>query len=285
MMFKILVLSIAIGLHTVACAQLRNPSFELTDSTGMLANWKIQQGKLTKLSAIQFGAIPFTAFEGNYFALLQSDTSWPVVKAGIIEQQFVFADTPKSISINNLYLPENTSQHARLQLVFTKWNGSSRDTVLFLSDTLPVIADGNTIPIQWNAFNRTLSSLYRNASLPDSAWIRITNDDTQTGKTVRLYLDHIRWSKWPVGLNEKQSLRFNVYPNPAHTQLTVQFSSIPEHCTLRLIRLSGQQVASFTIEQPLHTYEWNTAEISSGLYILQLISGLTVSQQLITIQH
>ncbi|MES2560069.1 MAG: T9SS type A sorting domain-containing protein [Bacteroidota bacterium] len=273
-------------MHTAVCAQLLNPSFEQTDSSGVLVNWNVLQGKLTKLSAVQFGAVPFTAFEGNYFALLQSDTFPLPIKAGFISQSFAYADTPKSISLNNLYIPENTSQHARLKLLLTKWNGTSRDTVLFLNDTLPIIADGTAIPIQWNTYSKTLTSFYHNQLLPDTASISITNDETQTGKSVRLYLDHIRFGKWPVGLADHSLLNFQAFPNPANEQLSIQPSTtLNEPYTIHIITLSGQHLVSIRSDNTGERFELNTSQLPSGLYILQLVSRSTVGRQLITIQH
>lgn len=284
-MFRILLSILLLSSCSIVFAQLPNPSFEQTDSTGALANWKVQQGKLTKLSAVNFGAIPFTAFEGNYFALLQSDTLHPLVKPGIIEQSFPYADTPKSFTLNNLYLPENTAQHARIKLLFTKWNGSSRDTVLFLNDTLPIIAEGTSIPIRWNTYKQTLTTYYRNQIVPDSAFITITNDDSQTGKTIRLYLDNISFGRWPVGVAEMHRLAFNVFPNPAHTQLTIQTPTLNEPYAINVISVSGQHNTTIQVNQCLNEYLLNTSGFPSGLYILQLVSRSAVSQQLITIQH
>lgn len=284
-MFRILISFILVSIHTTVFAQLLNPSFEQTDSTGAWLNWKVQQGKLTKLSAVNFGAIPFTAAEGNYFVLLQSDTLPLPIKAGTIQQSFAFVDTPKSFSLNNLYIPENTGQHARVELLFTKWNGTLRDTILFLNDTLPIIAEGTLIPIQWNTYRKTLSTFYRNQMLPDSAFISITNDDSQSGKSIRLYLDHIRFGKWPVGLAEKNRLQVRVFPNPAHSQITIQTSVFNEPYRLNIISLSGQQTTTMQVNPASNEYHLNTSDFPSGLYILQLISGSAVSQQLITIQH
>ncbi|MES2780972.1 MAG: T9SS type A sorting domain-containing protein [Bacteroidota bacterium] len=284
-MFKILFSILLLSLTTTAFAQLLNPSFEQTDSTGALSDWKVTQGNFTKLSAVTFGAIPFTAFEGNYFTLLESDTLNTPIKAGTLEQSFVYADTPKNISINNLFIPENTAQHARIKLLFTKWNGTSRDTVLYLNDTLPIIAEGTSIPIRWNTYTQTLTTFYRNQQLPDSAIISITNDDSQTGKSIRLYLDNIRFGKWPVGMTELQPFTFQLFPNPAQDRLTIQASKITDPLTIRIISLSGQTLETLKMEEPSDRYEVNTSGFASGLYVLQILSQVAVSQQLITIQH
>lgn len=285
MMLRILLSLLLVSSHSAVFAQLLNPSFEQTDSTGAMVNWKVLKGKLTKLSAVNFGAIPFTASEGNYFVLLQSDTLPLPIKAGTFEQAFAYADTPNNISLNNLFIPENTAQHARIKLLFTKWNGSSRDTVLFFNDTLPIIAQGTSIPIQWNTFNQTLTTFYRNQLLPDSAFISITNDDSQTGKTIRLYLDDIRFGRWPVGLDETHRLSFSVFPNPAHTQLTIQTVAMREVYTVNIISLSGQHTTTIEVNPLQNEYQLNTSDFPSGLYVLQLVSRSTLSQQLITIQH
>lgn len=283
-MFKILYSILLFSIHISAFAQLLNPSFEQTDSTGNLVAWNINQGKLTKLSAVNFGAFPFTAFHGNYFALLQSDTLSTTVKNGIIQQSFSFVDTPKSISINNLYLPENTSQHAQFILLFTRWNGTSRDTVLYVSDTLPIITQGNSIPIQWNVFNKTLTPYYRSATLPDSATLTIVNDDSETGKTVGLYIDNIQFGKWPVGLKENTSFNFSLYPNPANNRVIIQ-TNAEKPDAVRLITLSGHEKTPSYYEIQPGLYELHTAGLADGLYIIQLISHSAISQQIIRIQH
>jgi hypothetical protein len=174
-------------------AQLANPSFEQTDSTGAIANWQSLQGKTTRVTVEQFGILPFTAFHGNYFIKLESDTN--PIKVARFTQTFAFADTPASFYLHHLYLPENTNQTAGVQLLMTKWNGTSRDTVLFIRDSVHVVANGSQVPIQWNTFGTNLSNRYLLAQLPDTATIELTNDLTATGTQIKWYVDALSFGQ------------------------------------------------------------------------------------------
>lgn len=283
-MFKQLLLTLLFSLPVYVFAQLQNLSFETIDTTGRLSFWQVKQGKLSKFSVVNFGALPFTAFQGNYFALLESDTFSSPLKKGIIEQSSAFTDTPQSIILRNLYIPENTAQHAELTLLLSKQNGTTRDTILFMRDTLPIVANGNTIPIQWNTFSKTLSPFYRSKQLPDSAFISITNDNTQTGKTIRCYIDALSFGKWPVGLQEVSALSFRLFPNPATNKLTIRTESL-DPVTIRIISICGsEQMVESTDVQP-GNIELNIEDLPSGLYIVQLLTHLASSQQILSIQH
>lgn len=231
-----------ICLFTASNAQVINPSFEATDSAGKIAGWTSVQGKITRLVAAQFGSIPFTASHGNYFILLETDTGALPVKPALLEQTFAFADTPSSFYLDYLYIPENTSQHASFSLLFTRWSGTQRDTVMYTHDTIPVVANGNSIPIQWNTLSVNLENAYRSAALPDSAWISFSNDNsTAPGRQIRLYMDHIIFGKWAVGLDERLITAARVYPNPATDHLVVKSTEDLENALMMLTDISGRQ--------------------------------------------
>ena len=251
-------------------AQIVNPSFEQTDSLGNSVNWTVTQGVATKLSVIQLGIIPFTASDGNFFTLLTSDTQTVNVKSGIIHQQFAMADTPGNFSLNYLYIPQFVGQHAVIKLYFSKWNGAFRDTVLYLEDTISVVADGNIIPIQWNTYAVSLIGKFRNSTLPDSTWIQLQNDDAlNPSKNVRLFVDNLQFGKWGVGLNEKTKYEIDYYPNPANTYLTIHGLNLFDKYTIQLIASDGVQytLTSSIVENKLIL---NTQDIPKGLYVLSI---------------
>jgi hypothetical protein len=283
-MLRIVFYIVLLTAYSQVSAQLQNTSFEQVDSMGKMRGWNLRQGKITRLSVSNFGVIPLTAYRGNYFALLESDTTSTPPKRGILEQTAPFADTPQSLYIPHLYLPENTTQHARILLLFSKWNGTSRDTILYLNDTLPIIANGNTIPIRWNIFEKNLSAFYRIKQLPDSIELQITNDESETGKTVRLYLDEITLGKWPVGIMENHSFHFFSFPNPANNYILIETPS-KEAININISSMNGQTQAIPFKEITPGRYEVLTEMISSGLYILEVTSASSRSHQLLRIQH
>lgn len=272
-----------------AKAQLINPSFEQTDSLGNIAGWTLAQGKLNRFSVVSFGVIPFTASNGNYFILLESDTTTLPVKRALFEQRFSFNDTPGSISLNYLYIPENTSQRADITTLFTRWNGTQRDTILYKNDTIPVVANGNAIPIQWNVYAGNLKGSYRSALLPDSGWIRLSNtDNTVPGKNIRLFADNITFGKWMVGLAEQTAApQVSVFPNPAseHLVVAVNAEQQPDHFLLTAI--SGKQfvISGYGVTAG-HQYSIPVREIPDGLYSLAVMKNSTqLYRHMIFIKH
>ncbi len=267
---------ILFGILTIAAkAQFHNPSFELSDSANTLVSWNIEQEKVSKLSVAQFGIVPFTAAQGNYFALLETDTLQLPNRKAILTQTYALTDTPKSISLQYLYIPESNIQHATISLLFTKWNGSNRDTIQFLNDTIPVVANGNAVLLQWNKYAVNLS--YRSANLPDTATIQFSNDDSNTGKNIRLYLDDIQFDRWLVGITEEPNWTFNLYPNPASTYFTIEGNEMED---VKLFTLDGKQVL---YEQHPSTVMLNN--IPEGIYICAVThkSG-AVARKLLVIQ-
>jgi hypothetical protein len=264
-------------------AQMSNPSFEQTDSTGAIANWQLLQGKATRVTVEQFGIIPFTAFAGNFFTKLESDTDNAPVKAARFVQTFPLADTPASFYLHHLYLPENTNQTAGIQLLMTKWNGASRDTILYVIDSVPAVANGNQVPIQWNRFGTTLRNRYLLAQLPDTATLELTNNRSATGTQIRWYVDDLSFGKWPVGINEVQTkLVMEVYPNPASEQILVK---LPQpSAALELRTLQGLQLTVPMETLTDGTCIINTQSLPNGLYVLYAPSDPNL-RELICIQH
>lgn len=288
---KLLLVTLSFFVVLTLKAQLPNASFEQTDSLGKIAYWKSPQGKLTQLTSAQFGVIPFTPYEGNFFVLLEPDTQTSTIKKGIMEQTFAFADTPGSVEFRYFYIPESITQHGQMELLMSKWNGTSRDTVLYIKDAIVAVADSNNIRIQWNTWSATLQHKYRNGILPDSTHIQFQNDDrTSPGKTVRLYLDALNFGKWAVGINELTTNYFLVYPNPANKYISI-VGIFNGDMNYELISLDGKHYplaegntadssASFD-----NSITLNTRDIPSGLYLLRINSTKTSITKRILINH
>jgi hypothetical protein len=273
------------GSMLTAEAQLINPSFEQTDSIGAISDWKLTQGKISRYSVINLGVIPFTASNGNYFILLESDTSTLPVKKALFEQQYALSDTPGSMYMDYLYIPENTSQHAEITLFFSKWNGSQRDTILFKTDTIPVIANGSIIPIQWNTYSANLKDLYKQVILPDTAWIRLSNTDNP-GKNIKLFADNISFSKWTVGLTEPETNLVNIFPNPASDRLTIFTNGTAKPDRFLLVDITGKQFAIEAYTISADQYSISVNKVPDGLYSFVMMSNNTpLHRKLILVKH
>lgn len=276
------------GCLLTAKAQVYNASFEATDTIGNIDGWNLSQGKLSRFSVVNFGVIPFTAANGSYFILLESDTATLPAKRALFESRFAFTDTPGSIYLNYLYIPENTAQHAEITLFFSKWNGTQRDTVLYKNDTIPVVANGNNIPIQWNVYSASLDSSYRTAALPDTAWIRLSNtDNTVPGKNLRLFADNITIGKWAVGLKDYAASVVNIFPNPVASLLTVKTGNTQTADRFVFTDMTGRQFAVTAYGQDTeHEYTIPVQHIPDGVYALAILNNETMlHRQLILIKH
>lgn len=264
-------------------AQLNNPSFELIDSLGGFQNWTSTQGRSTRMTVEQFGLIPLTAYQGNFFTLLESDTLSNPVKEARFTQTFPIADTPASFYLHHLYIPETTEQTAGVQLLMTRWNGSSRDTILSVLDTVHVVANGNQIPIQWNAFGTTLQGRYQLAQVPDTATITLTNNLTNSGKNIRWYVDDLSFGNWAVGLNQPElKLNIHLFPNPASDWIRVNTNMSVND--FKLYNMQGQEQNIRMEQLAFGSYRLLTDLLPNGVYILSSSSHSNFHQR-IFIQH
>jgi hypothetical protein len=96
---------------------------------------------------------------------------------GFATQKFAWTTRPDSFSFNAGYLPGNTSEMFGVVVTLSKWNGTSRDTVVsaFIHTSTP----GQVMP--WSAINISLTSLYKKPDMPDSGFITFINDVAVNG--------------------------------------------------------------------------------------------------------
>lgn len=82
-----------------------------------------------------------------------------------------------------------------------------------------------------------------------------------------------------VGVQEQNSAisTFDVYPNPAQDNTMVEFNlDQPENCTVEMMDMSGkvvQQIYNGSLATGNHRFPVSTAELSSGIYLVRLMTG------------
>ncbi len=81
--------------------------------------------------------------------------------------------------------------------------------------------------------------------------------------------------------NENAEMTFNVFPNPASDQFTINAATLPGAKRIRLTSISGQELFSDSFVSD--TFTMNVELYASGIYILEVItdSGLSSTQKLI----
>ena len=72
-----------------------------------------------------------------------------------------------------------------------------------------------------------------------------------------------------LGVNENDTIEFAVYPNPAKTILTLHYASNTILDKIVVTDLTGKQI----ITQTQNTKEINVADLASGIYIIEAVSG------------
>ncbi len=76
----------------------------------------------------------------------------------------------------------------------------------------------------------------------------------------------------PVGVAEKESQNFSVYPNPSNGRFTIKASENENISTWSVYNLSGQKVAQGSLQNGGQTLEINL-NLPSGLYALELVQA------------
>ncbi len=77
------------------------------------------------------------------------------------------------------------------------------------------------------------------------------------------------------------------YPNPAGTFTTIELENVPEAMNLRLIDISGKEIANYTVNKGSQQLTIPTNNINQGTYIYQLTNqkGEVISAKKMTIVH
>lgn len=155
---------------------------------------------------------------------------------------------------------------AEIGIFLTKWNGSSRDTLVDTTITLSNAA-------AWTAFNIPLT--YHYGVYPDSIYVASGITALAGNGTVgsNMSLDDLSFSgSVPIGVNEiaTPQLTTNVYPNPFRETATITFTAPVENATIELYDVTGKLVR--TIANVSGTAATIDREgMSSGIYCYRVI--------------
>ena len=82
-----------------------------------------------------------------------------------------------------------------------------------------------------------------------------------------------------IGLQEMLQSAWSIYPNPADASLTIEFQH-NEADRLRLVDMGGRLLKEVQLPKTIRKVELSLEELSSGVYMLQLVSprGLSVKR-------
>ena len=68
-------------------------------------------------------------------------------------------------------------------------------------------------------------------------------------------------------------INFNVFPNPATTQLNLSFDNLKENGTISIINTLGQKVSEEQVKQNTESVTIDVSKLATGVYVLELRSG------------
>ncbi len=262
-----------------------NGSFE-TWSTGppsLPLNWS-SAGFLAKISSITVNSANKLPTNGLLFIGLGNAVVGTTGILGQVNQKFPFTSRPKSFRFDCMYFP-NTSvpgQKAGVQIVMTKWKGTSRDTILNLN----VALNGAAI-IDWASIAIDLAPFYRSGLTdnPDTCFLRfglLPNTNGQVSANALMFiLDAAKFSDNAAGIEENianlgRPSQLAIYPNPAKNNTTLSFNmKCNSKLSVDILDLNGRLVKQM---EPIDTFSGKNElavdceGLKAGIYLLKLTS-------------
>lgn len=170
-----------------------------------------------------------------------------------------FAWTDRPLNIEGWYqLVSTTTNHdAYLAVSLTKWNTTNN-----VPDTIAVGVYGTSTPTgaTWTYFNLPLQ--YYSGDTPDSIQIIF---GAGGDPTTLMRMDDLATNGSVAHVNDAQSIRAKLWPNPAQDGFTVGLAEVGEY-SLSLTSADGRLVAAQQFSG-LNT-EMNVASLPAGVYLV-----------------
>lgn len=151
------------------------------------------------------------------------------------------------------------------------------------------------------AFNNTLNynaQVFLSDSLRRSRYVSVlgkgTDDawDPVTFTPGFLFVPVVRMRMLPFRVNTNEVLpteqRFEVYPNPANTNLTlaVNFEKAAESIAVRILDITGKEVRYMQFDNvQKENYTLNVSDLANGTYMLQVITEQGARAKKFVVQH
>lgn len=224
-------------------AQIPNSDFEDSDSLG-IRGWDVAEG-----SAKVSGSTTFVAKLGDTTVKAVSKSRFLVLSnadetSGEISTTFPHTERSATLSGYFIFIHSDFRQRFSVEVVMTKWNGSSTDTIMHqLTGATTDDVDGNAF-YDWVKLTVDLeASNYRMNGNPDSCSVVIRSDDgTKTVKNTMLLVDKLAFGSSVIASRIETGLPIvSVYPNPARDFITMSGLS-GQPVDVEIIALSGQTI-------------------------------------------
>ncbi len=203
---------------------------------------------------------------------------------GQVYQKFPFTTRPKSIRFDCMYFPSTSvpGQFAEVQVIMTKWNGTSHDTIANGTITL----NGAAI-IDWASVAIDLAPLYKSGvtANPDSCFLRFRlfpNSFGQVSANALMFIvDAAKFSDNVASFEESianigRPSQLTLYPNPAKSETKISFTM---KCNSK-VRVDIMDLEGRIVKQvdPTDTFSGKNEMnldcdgMKNGIYIVKLTS-------------
>lgn len=180
-------------------------------------------------------------------------------------QDYLFVSTSSGDRDSKLY------RYSRKNL--SRWFLAEPDTVFYL----PAGLEDVTFTKEGNLMTSSESSALYYSSRASNPWSQFFPFIFEIPREV-LFADIINSSTGVRPENHGAILRkfeLSTYPNPFNSQLTIRYQIEPEAaCHINIFDLAGRMVDSFAkhaASSSTVNFSWNAAELSSGVYVVQLV--------------
>ncbi len=220
---------------------------------------------VTKGFMNQYACVAGSGYQSNQYAVAYGDAkirmnaSLPLTGFFICNTTYAYYDMKDGSQFSKKFGGASGNDPDYLKVIISGWKdgGNPADTAIefYLADYRNSDNSKDYIVKSWTYVD--LSAL----GMVDSLGFNFASSDTgDFGINTPVYFCMDRLEQVSVGLNEKQSLSLQVYPNPASDKLYVNIGL--EKINLKLYTLQGALVAESTAK------ELSLAELNAGVYVL-----------------
>ena len=262
----------------------RNASFETwtSGSPSLPTEWTLG-GLIYKLSSVDVNGETRQPTDGSMFLGLGNAVINGNPVLGQTSQKFAMNTRPKSIRFDAMYFASSTTpgQSVAIQVVMTKWNGTSGDTILS-----GVAALNGASITNWAAVAIDLDGWYKPGSNnPDSCFVRFIltpNSSSQISINSLLFtIDGVKLSPNSASVEESianlaKPTQLSILPNPAKEVASVKFKMISNSkVSVDIIDLNGRIVKHIDPSETfsgINELPLDLSSLENGIYIVKLTS-------------
>lgn len=280
-MKKIFIITLVLAFITTNAQIVPNGGFEETyfDSWG---NTLPKYWKPNFWGMILDTTAPIKPYKGDFAQVLQNrdygNTTIYERKVGSLQNRFKLNCLPLKANAFVQYWPFSANEKFLIKAVlFNRNNGESKIDTVAVALIMPPISSKFE---EWTKFEASFE-YYKNVR-PDSAELTIYTSLPEVWNIYSsLAVDEIDFSDTVQALSIGDEVATNqqrvvdVYPNPANNTLFVKINiAEPKEYTLTVYDISGRELFTRLYSGTNHPeIELNTAQLSTGAYLLKVTSG------------